>query len=183
MVECWINTYAHYVVTMWAAAWPWGEAQSSLVEGGGYRLYRGRGKRGKFLKRHWKQCMYRHTEEQWLGPFSPTSVFFMYVYSMDSLAARAKYKLLLKVAVEKKFYCFMQNITKRYHIQYRPQQGLTLLIWWLLCTLLLSHGVSLSHHWWGVGNRACTGEGRYVYGGLQRHAHGRGRSESCKIKL
>ena len=38
----------------------------------------------------------------------------------------------------------------------RPEQGLTLMIWWL-CGSLLSHGVGLSHHRCRVGEGSCTG--------------------------
>ena len=65
------------------------------------------------------------------------------------------------IAAEKQIYYSMHGIAKgSMYVQYRPWQGLTLLIWWLLCGPLLSHGVRLSHHWWRVGARGCTREGR-----------------------
>ena len=69
------------------------------------------------------------------------------------------------IAAEKQIYYSMHSIAKgSMYIQYRPWLGLTLLIWWLLCGPLLSHGVRLSHHWWRVGARGCTREGRYGKG-------------------
>ena len=58
--------------------------------------------------------------------------------------------------------CTLTKITQLW-----AKQGLTLIMWWLR-GLLLSHGVSLSHHWCRVGDRSCT-----------RGGTGQGQINSC----
>ena len=42
MIETRTRAYSDDLTAPWVAAWPWGGPQSSLVQGGGQELYKGR---------------------------------------------------------------------------------------------------------------------------------------------